>query len=281
VIFFEEMVDEIERIDGSIIQHGPFNDRIYVMHLAPGDPSRLISKLGQMAQRLGYGKIMVKAPADSVQEFLSAGYLKEAEIPKFFYGKTDCFFVSKFFNNRQKTDETFAQLRTITSKDNNQSANCRRKGDTHNIALCTGADAEELSLLYRQVFPSYPFPISDPSYVSRLMNDGVRYYCIRSEDTIMAAAAIEPDHRGKNAEMTDFATLPQWRGRGLAERLLRHMGASLDGSHIETVYTIARASSYGVNSVFWKCGYIFSGLLINNTQISGSIQSMSVWYRHI
>ncbi|MGI9535612.1 MAG: GNAT family N-acetyltransferase, partial [Desulfocapsaceae bacterium] len=139
----------------------------------------------------------------------------------------------------------------------------------------------ELSLLYRQVFPSYPFPISDPSYLSRMMTENVTYYGIRAEDSIIAAAAIETDHHAQSAEMTDFATLPEWRGKGIAESLLRHMGTITESSHIKTAYTIARASSYGMNAVFWKCGYIYSGLLINNTQISGSIQSMSVWYRQV
>lgn len=275
------MVDEIENVDGSIIQHGPFSDRIYVMHLASGDPSRLISKLDQMANLHGYGKIFAKIPAEYCQEFFSADYLKEAEIPGFFNGKTDCFFVSKFFKNRQKTNEDFSKLYSLSGKDNTRSAGYISVTNNYNIEVCTSADVQELSLLYRQVFPSYPFPISDPSYLSRMMTENVTYYGIRAEDSIIAAAAIETDHHAQSAEMTDFATLPEWRGKGIAESLLRHMGTITEGSHIKTAYTIARASSYGMNAVFWKCGYIYSGLLINNTQISGSIQSMSVWYRQV
>ena len=83
------MVDGIENIHGSIVQHGPFNDRIYVLYLAAGDPHRLISKLDQMAKQYGYGKILAKIPAIYSQNFFSAGYVKEAEIPGFFNGKTD------------------------------------------------------------------------------------------------------------------------------------------------------------------------------------------------
>jgi hypothetical protein len=50
---------------------------------------------------------------------------------------------------------------------------------------------------------------------------------------------------------------------------------------IKTAYTIARAASHGMNSVFKNGGYTYSGLLKNNSQICGSIQSMTVWYKHL
>jgi hypothetical protein len=34
-----------------------------------------------------------------------------------------------------------------------------------------------------------------------------------------------------------------------------------------------------MNITFAKCGYIFGGTLINNTQISGSIESMNLWHK--
>lgn len=275
------MADRIETVFGSKVQHGTINDRIYVLHLAPGDPNQLIFRLDQMANLYGYSKIFAKISAEHWQKFFSADYVKEAEIPLFFNGKKDCFFVSKFFKNRQETNENFSKLHSLARNDNTRSVGYCSKKDMYNVEVCTSADAEELSLMYQQVFPSYPFPIFNPSYLSRIMSDEVTYYCIRVGGSIIATAAIESDHHGQHAEMTDFATLPEWRGKGLAESLLRHMGAVIDDSQIKTVYTIARASSYGMNRVFWKCGYTYSGLLINNTQISGSIQSMSVWYRHV
>ena len=48
-----------------------------------------------------------------------------------------------------------------------------------------------------------------------------------------------------------------------------------------TLYTIARAASIGINATFAKCGYTFAGTLINNTQISGRIESMNVWYKNL
>ncbi len=48
---------------------------------------------------------------------------------------------------------------------------------------------------------------------------------------------------------------------------------------IKTSYSIARAVSYGMNITFAKHGYIYSGTLVNNTNIAGSIESMNVWHK--
>jgi hypothetical protein len=45
------------------------------------------------------------------------------------------------------------------------------------------------------------------------------------------------------------------------------------------MFTIARARSTGMNVTFAKNGYSFAGTLINNTNISGRIESMNVWYK--
>ena len=51
--------------------------------------------------------------------------------------------------------------------------------------------------------------------------------------------------------------------------------------NMRTAYTIARAISPGMNITFAKAGYKFSGTLINNTNISGGIESMNVWYKSL
>jgi len=48
---------------------------------------------------------------------------------------------------------------------------------------------------------------------------------------------------------------------------------------IQTAFTIARAISEGMNITFSKAGYTYGGRLKNNTDISGTIESMNVWYK--
>jgi hypothetical protein len=50
---------------------------------------------------------------------------------------------------------------------------------------------------------------------------------------------------------------------------------------IITAYTIARAESAGMNETFAKNGYKYCGTLVNNTNISGQIESMNVWVKKL
>lgn len=276
-------MDLIENIKGSLIQHGPHNNRIYLMRLNSNHIASLIATLDQMALKKGYGKIFAKIPASEWNAFKSADYAKEAVVPGFFTGKTDGFFIAKYFSaarqKSHKVDRLFRLARQTgdgSAKDRDQTGRDRR-----GIFACKPLDAAEMSVIYRQAFKSYPFPIQQPTYIQHMMHEGVRYYCVRVEGRIAAIAAAEIDLLSENAEMTDFATLPEWRGRGFAGMLLRHMDKKACELGIKTAYTIARAASDGMNFVFDSNGYNYAGLLKNNTQICGSIQSMTVWYKHL
>ena len=85
----------------------------------------------------------------------------------------------------------------------------------------------------------------------------------------------------KNAEMTDFATLPDYRGNNLSLNLLREMEAEMRLRKMKTLYTIARSHSAGMNITFSKLDYSYSGTLINNTDIAGKIESMNIWYKNL
>jgi len=276
-------VDRIENIKGSVIQHGPHNNRIYLMRLNTEDTHGLIAALDDMALNIGYGKIFAKIPAPSWAAFKSAGYIKEAVIPGFFTGKTDGFFIAKYFSSgRQKTQDIEKLLRPVKQAGDGFANNTHRTGrPARNVVACKPSDAEEMSVIYQQAFKSYPFPIQKPTYLKRMMQEGVLYFCIRIKGRIEAIAAVEIDLVGQNAEMTDFATNPKLQGMGLAGMLLSHMDEKTCKLGIKTAYTIARAGSHGMNSVFKNGGYNYAGLLKNNSQICGSIQSMTVWYKHL
>jgi putative beta-lysine N-acetyltransferase len=101
----------------------------------------------------------------------------------------------------------------------------------------------------------------------------------RSTEKIVAVSSAEIDAEAKNVEMTDFATLYDYRGNGLAGALLARMEAEMSAMGIKKAYTIARALSAGVNILFARAGYEYAGTLINNTNICGQIESMNVWHK--
>lgn len=272
------MTDTIETIAGSVVQHGRHNQRIYVMHCDTSQIDCLIPTIDHLAVEKSYGKIFAKIPATHWQPFKSAGYIKEAVIPGFFNGVTGGLFVAKFFSaHRQKTEEsTWASpLKAVATQPPITSM------ETASMKTCGPGEAVALADLYRQVFSSYAFPIDQPGYIEQMMRENTHYVAVYHQGTLAAAAALEIDVQSANCEMTDFATRPQFRGKGLAGKLLRQLEKKAGDLRIKTAYTIARADSAAMNSVFYKTGYQYAGRLVNNTQIGGRIRNMNVWYKRL
>jgi putative beta-lysine N-acetyltransferase len=142
-------------------------------------------------------------------------------------------------------------------------------------------DVEQMALLYQKVFQSYPFPIHRPEYLRQTMGQNVSYFGIWEQDKLIALASSEMDPESLNAEMTDFAVLPEYRGNQFALFLLMEMELEMKLRGIKTAYTIARLKSMGMNRTFYKAGYQYRGTLINNCHISGSLESMNVWSKKL
>ncbi len=151
----------------------------------------------------------------------------------------------------------------------------------YEIRIATLDDVQEMSAVYQRVFPSYPFPITEAGYLAETMASHVVYFVAVKDGKIGALSSAEMDRQGRNVEMTDFATLPEHLGQGLAVQLLWQMEREMPGYDMHTAYTIARALSPGMNITFAKMGYCFAGTLVNNTDISGQIESMNIWYKQL
>ena len=118
----------------------------------------------------------------------------------------------------------------------------------------------------------------DPAYVEETMQSHVVYRLVRdSSGSLVAAASAETSLEHRNAEMTDFATLPSQRGLGLAQHLLAALEHDMADRGIRSLYTIARARSAGMNRVFYNRGYELTGTLVNNCHIAGQLEDMHVW----
>ena len=275
--------DLIEHLGKSIIQHGPQSSRIYLMKLHADDMPRIIKELDRLAIHKGYGKIFVKIRPEFMPAFEKAGYIQEAYVPGFFKNEEGCFFSGKFFSNNRKTIKDISLIKDIMHKAEAKAraSNLLQEGTRAGVEQAGEIDAHDLADFYKQVFASYPFPIFEKQYIQKTMVGNVEYYMVRDKNSIIAAGSSEIDLFNSNVEMTDFATLPEHRGQGLAGKILTVMEDAMRSKGVLCVYTIARALSCGINITFSRQGYKFAGTLANNTNIAGSIESMNVWYRHL
>jgi putative beta-lysine N-acetyltransferase len=278
------MPDKLQKIGHSIIQHGNENKRVYLIKLDKRDLNEIVPQIENLAKKRHYGKIFCKVPEWARDQFENHHYLLKASIPRFYQGKENVYFMTKFLNPKRRllTTEDKNKIQTNIKLAKVKAAKSPPKTSLrYQIRKLRERHVEALSHLYKAVYESYPFPITEAVYLRQTMQSHVDYFGIFIDKSLIAASSAEKDVDASNAEMTDFATLPHFRGKGLATTLLVGMENEMKNQNIRTLFTIARSLSPGMNITFARCGYQYSGTLINNTQIFGHIESMNIWYKHI
>ncbi|MFA6617587.1 MAG: putative beta-lysine N-acetyltransferase [Candidatus Neomarinimicrobiota bacterium] len=278
------MNDIIEKLDcGSLIQHGAFNDRIYLLEASDKDLKTLPERLIKIAEENGYGKIFAKINESKSAPFLAKDFVPEARIPGMYPDNHEALFLAYYLDKARKEEgkkqiyEKNLQLALKKKK----TRSVKQKSDKFTIRTCTEDDLPRMKEIYEKVFKTYPFPIHDISYLRQMMTGNLDYFCIEKKGKIVALASAEKNKENKYCEMTDFATMPDWRGRGYAQYLLQEMEEAMKKQGYKTAFTIARAISPGMNITFAKAAYTFAGRLKNNTNISGNIESMNIWYKDL
>lgn len=266
---------------GSVIQHGKLNNRIYVMKLHENDADSIMEHISHLAEKHGYAKLFCKIPGYTAPIFIAKGFVTEAFVPKFYKGKETAFFMAKYIDKNRRILAEQDNMLELKHELKNASKQNEPQNNNTNAEQLTEDDAQEIASIYKQVFASYPFPIDDASYIKNTMNKDVQYFGIRENKKLIALSSAEIDRKEKNAEMTDFATLPQHRGKKTSTILLKQMEKAMKEQGIQTAYTIARLNSLPMNKTFLHLGYTYSGTLINNTNIAGAIESMNVLYKHL
>ncbi len=278
------MCDKVERLlCGSEIQHGKYNNRIYLIKIGKNAKDTLPNYLVKLAEKSEYSKIFAKVADSKVQDFYLNGYKKEADIPLFYNGKEKCIFLGYYLSEKRKKENDVdiinSNLELAIAKNTQDITS--KLSEEYKLCKCTENDVKEMAEIYKEVFPSYPFPICKPEYLLKTMTTNIDYFGIKTKEKLVALSSAEMDIKSSNVEMTDFATLPEYLGNGFAQHLLFEMEKKMIKKEMQTAYTIARAMSAGINITFSKLGYKFAGKLTNNTNISGQIESMNVWYKKL
>jgi putative beta-lysine N-acetyltransferase len=276
--------DKTIEIDSATIQHGKNNNRIYLMDIGQADPEHLIRRLNEIAVAHHYEKIFAKIPAEHADVFRKAGYSVEASVKGLYAGERDGLFLGKFLHAERSEESLQRHYQMITSlARSKQPSQPSDLSSGVTMRMCTGKDASKMAKIYGKVFDSYPFPIDESSFIRRSMKEGTRFACIEVAGKMAALASAECSFASglRYAEMTDFATLPEYRGNGFALNLLKFLEERIAKEGIITAYTIARAVSVGMNVTFAKGAYEYGGRLKNNTDIAGKIESMNVWFKQL
>ncbi|MHB0935164.1 MAG: putative beta-lysine N-acetyltransferase [Armatimonadota bacterium] len=140
-------------------------------------------------------------------------------------------------------------------------------------------DCQAISDILTEVFTTYPTPIDSAEAIADAMDRDVAFMLAEHEGAIVSVMSADIDRAHLVAEMTDCATLPGYRGRGLMQALLSRMEAEMCRAGLRSLFTLARATSPGMNIAFARLGYRYRGCFVNNCHIAGDWEDMNLWVK--
>lgn len=224
-------------------------------------------------------KVVVVARGSDWEEFLTRGFALEAKSHRYFQGAPGHFmsyFLTAERQVRDRLEEEQELLRSILEREQTPAG---QLPEGYRLEVGSPERAEDLANLYDAVFDSYPSPLTDPEYVRELMESGEGLFLLAVTDdgAIASVAAAEIDPEDGNAEITNCATLPDYRGEGLMATLVERLQTELTEQHIGCVYSMARAHSFGMNLVLHRLGYLYRGRLIRHAHIGGDFEDLNLW----
>lgn len=247
-----------------------------------GNTQKIAKNSIEMCNKYGMGKIITSVYEKDTSVFIENGFVLEGTIEGYYEGKTG-YCVSYFHDVKRAVSNKLSEEDEII-KMSEEYANQYHHSINKDFVIRTADldDADTLAHLYNTVFKTYPTPMDSPEYIKSVIKSNKIIFKVAEYDNqIVSAASADLHHELLHAEITDCATLEQFRGRGLLSHLVYHLEETLKEKKYITLFSLARALSLGINIVLSKHGYNFTGRQINNCNIMGNLEDMNIWVKKI
>ncbi|WP_031516279.1 putative beta-lysine N-acetyltransferase [Desulfofalx alkaliphila] len=253
------------------------NQRLWVWDYSLRNGEAFSQYLKNKASMHSAAKIIIPARRKDLGELIKHGYLLEGTAEGFFNGK-DAFFMASYPEpTRRQSDKLEQKMNDLRKILASPKKLAKKLPPGYSLRFATTEDATELAKLFNMVFSTYPTPLNNADYICELMNNDTIFILTEQNGAIIAAAAAEIDSDNSNAEMTNCATNPSHQGLGLMHIIMEELQRTVLDRNIKCLYSLSRASEYGINLILHRMGYTYSGTLINNCHISGQWEDMHLW----
>ena len=225
-------------------------------------------------------KLIVYARPGQEAAWKSLGYRCEGKIRGYFSDRSDCWLWCAYpepNRGRPRNPETLQANLDIARAPGLRRLRALPEGYSSE-AVDQGQIAEVVRLM-QTVFPVYPSEISTEAIARVVAEQSSCFRLLRNDEgQCVAVASAELNRAQQNAEMTDCATRPDQRGRGLMAHLLRELESQVARRfRIHDLYSLARGPEPGINRVFARLGYVHSGSLVNNCRMPSGWETMNLW----
>lgn len=243
--------------------------------------TQTLRRIIYFASKQHLGKVICNCGIEYFENFVMAGFTLEGKIDSYFKGK-DAFCMSYFISKNRKLSKSCAKEEFYLKQ-------CSEKNDTflfdghskYCIRDAKESDIKGIIELFYNVFSMYPSPMYDEECIKQTMKEKILYKVALDKDRIISVASADMDSNNLNAEITNCATYPQYRGKGILSNIIYSLESELKKREFITLYSISRATNPGINYAFSKNGYKYRGRLINNCNICGAFEDMNIWTKRI
>lgn len=259
-----------------------YNRRLKILDYECSDYPGMLQRLAWLASSNSFDKIFVKARAKDFQQFLSHGYMNEGVLRYYFNGE-DAYVLSRFSSlKRASSSDLIRESEMIEDIIYNSKPSPKRELPK-DVAIVHAKEEHipQLVFIYRQVFETYPSPLTNPDYIKSVMKRNTHFVLALANGEPIAAASADVNEKHSNAEMTDCATVKEAQGQGIMQFLLAELEAKARSMNIKTAYSLARSLSPGMNKSFFRLKYEYSGRLINNCDIFGEFEDLNIWVKRL
>lgn len=278
------MFEKIETIEGALVYHGNMHNRIYFTEAEKVDLGTLLPKMKDLAKTQNYEKILGRTSEGSMNLLKSNGFMIEAKIPGLYNGSIDGYFLADYVNkerhqNDEKSLKIIASVKSIALAANKPDMDSHFELPTNlEIKKMSLQDFEQLEDLHKKAYKYHPDQIKDKAHFNTLAELNHQFYGLFENGELLVSTILAIHEQEANLEIVDFVTHPDFRGQNLSYFLVQHLKGQMASLGCKTMYTMVRATSYGLNITFSKHGFIFAGTLTNNCVVRDTMESMNVWY---
>ncbi|MBD1379250.1 putative beta-lysine N-acetyltransferase [Metabacillus arenae] len=259
-----------------------FNERCKLTEYK-GNLEKLLADIKPLCQKYQLTKLIVYGKRDHIKVLHASMFELEAYIKGFFGGEDMFYFCRYFQESRRQTSNWMKEDHILEQINQKKHVKNKSINETSLFPLRQAgpADAGALADLYKEVFKVYPTPLHQEEYIKETMEEGTIYFFVEDKERVISAASAEINSILSNAELTDCATLPEYRTHKLMKFLLRELEKKLVSKGIFNSFSIARADSVGMNAVLSQLNYEYTGRLKNNCYIFENLENMNVWCKDL
>lgn len=269
----------LPRGDKIVVRDDAYSERLRCDHPATGDGEGLGRSLLAAAMLRERPRVMVFARAALAEGLAAAGLAQQARAAGFYRGGEDCVvFGAALDAARAQLEhaEGVGKVQQILSTPRDPAKASRPMVPTERAQE---DDAPAIAKLMAATFTHYPTPSGVPDYIATQLREGTPFRVVREADEVVACASADLVRDAQTAELTDCATRPDQRGRGLMQALLAGLCDDLRELGYPTAFTLARAHVPGVNLAFARLGFDYGGVLPSACRIGGGLEDITVWSR--